>query len=264
MFRAQQKVKNVDEGKKIVQEALNAYNETLKAVDFLDHGQKDNALDALAQAVGKLDILVASFPQVAFLPINSQVKTLNIAADLDSIRRQREQVESLVKNGYLQQARRMLDYFASEIRITSVNLPMATYPAAIKAAAKLIEENKLQEAKDSLAATLSTVVITENSIPIPVINSQFLIKQASQITATTTPDKLSKDKKSQVLALLDRANQELEIAEELGYGKRDWEFAQLNKDIHEIEGKVTNNEESLNFFDKLKVRLENFKNRISI
>src|SRR5271165_4667051 len=91
--QAQQKVKNDDEGKKIVQEALNAYNETLKAVDFLDHGQKDKALDALAQAVGKLDILVASFPQVALLPINSQVQTLNVAADLDSIKRQREQVE---------------------------------------------------------------------------------------------------------------------------------------------------------------------------
>ena len=60
------------------------------------------------------------------------------------------------------------------------------------------------------------------------------------------------------------ANKELEIAEELGYGKRDWEFAQLNKDINEIESKVTKNEESLSFFDKLKVRLENFKNRISI
>ena len=261
--QAQQKVKNEDEGKKIVQEALNAYNETLKAVDFLDQGQKDKALDVLAQAVGKLDILVASFPQVAFLPINSQVQTLNLSADLDSIKRQRDQVETLVKNGYLQQARRMLDYFASEIRITSVNLPMATYPAAIKAAAKLIEENKLKEAKDSLAATLSTVVITENSIPIPVINSQFLIKQASQITAATTPDKLSKDKKDQALDLLNRANHELEIAEELGYGKRDGEFAQLNKDINEIESKVTNNEESLSFFDKLKVRLEDFKNRIS-
>ena len=179
-------------------------------------------------------------------------------------RRQRDQVEYLVKNGYLQQARRMLDYFASEIRITSVNLPMATYPAAIKAAAKLIEENKLKEAKDSLAATLSTVVITENSIPIPVINSQFLIKQASQITATTTPDKLSKDKKNQALDLLNRANHELEIAEELGYGKRDGEFSKLNKDINEIEGKVTKNEESLSFFYKLKFRLENFKNRISI
>jgi len=262
--QAQQKVKNDDEGKKIVQEALNAYNQTLKAVDFLDQGQKDKALDALAQAVGKLDILVASFPQVAFLPINSQVQTLNLSADLDNIKRQRDQVEYLVKNGYLQQARRMLDYFASEIRITSVNLPMATYPAAIKAAAKLIEENKLKEAKDSLAATLSTVVITENSIPIPVINSQFLIKQASQITATTTPDKLSKDKKNQALDLLNRANHELEIAEELGYGKRDGEFSKLNKDINEIEGKVTKNEESLSFFDKLKVRLENFKNRISI
>ena len=262
--QAQQKIKNDDEGKKVVQEALNAYNETLKAVDFLDQGQKDKALDALAQAVGKLDILVASFPQLAFLPINSQVQTLNLSADLDNIKRQRDQIETLVRNGYLQQARRMLDYFASEIRITSVNLPMATYPAAIKAAAKLIEENKLKEAKDSLAATLSTVVITENSIPIPVINSQFLIKQASQITAATTPDKLSKDKKNQALDLLNRANHELEIAEELGYGKRDGEFAQLNKDINEIESKVTNNEESLSFFDKLKVRLENFKNRISI
>lgn len=261
--QTQQKETKEEEGKKIIQEALNAYDETLNAVDHLDKKEKDKALEALERAVGKLDILVGRFPEIAYLPIHVDVQTLNVVADLGTIKRQRDEIESLVKNGYLQAARQMLDYLVSEIRITSVNLPMSTYPTAIRGAAKLIEENKLEEAKKSLATTLSTIVTFENSIPIPVLNSQSLIKEAAKITAETTPAKLSKDKKDEALALLKRAHQELEVAEELGYGKRDWEFAEVHKDIKEIESKVTKNEESASFFDQLKTRIEGFKNRIS-
>ncbi|MBF0571713.1 MAG: YfdX family protein [Candidatus Omnitrophica bacterium] len=259
----QQKETQKTEDKKLIQEALNAYDQTLKAVGFLDKGNKDKAFEALEQAVGKLDILTARFPQLAYLPINMNVGTLSLNENLDAIKQHRAEVESLIKNGYLQAARRILDNLVSEIRITSVNLPMSTYPTAIRGAASLIQENKIAEAQKSLQVTLSTLVILENSIPIPILNSQSYLQGASKIVSSITPDKLTQDKKDQVQALLKKANDQLEIAEELGYGKHDVEFAQLYKDIQEIKNKITNNQESSSFLDKLKIRLEDFKNRIS-
>lgn len=251
------------EFKKVLDEALNAYEETMKAIDHLDKGEKDKALEALERSVGKMDILIGRYPEIAYLPIDIDVQTLDVVSDLTTIRQQRDEVEFLVKKGYLQAARRMLAYMASEIRVISTNLPMETYPTAIRGIARLIEEDKLEEAKRSLATTLSTVVRFERSIPIPVLNSQALIAEASKIISEETPEELANDKKDEALVLLKRAHEELDIAEALGYGKKNWEFAEIHKDIKEIESKVKSNEKSGGLLDGLKERLEEFKNRIS-
>jgi len=252
-----------EENKKIVKEALSAYEQTLKAVEHLDKGEKDKAIEALEKSVGKMDILIGRYPELAYLPISIDVQTFDVVNDLETIKRQRDEVQFLVKQGYLQAARRLLNYMASEIRVTSVNLPMETYPTAIRGIARLIEEDKLDLAKKALQTTLSTLVSFERSIPIPVLNSQILIAEASKIINETTPDKLSKEKKDEALALLKRAHQELEIAEELGYGKRNWEFAEIHKDIREIEDKVKKNKKSKGLLEDLKKRVEEFKNKIS-
>ncbi len=251
------------EFKKVLDEALNAYEETVKAIEHLDKGEKDLAIQALERSVGKMDILIGRYPEIAYLPIDIDVQTLDVVSDLATIRQQRDEIEFLVKKGYLQAARKMLAYMASEIRVISTNLPMKTYPTAIRGVARLIEEDKLEEAKNSLATTLSTVIRFERSIPIPVLNSQALIAEATKIINKEGAEELSKDKKDEALALLKRAHEELDIAEELGYGKRNWEFAEIHNAIKEIENKVKINEKSVGLLDSLKERLEKFKNRIS-
>lgn len=247
----------------LIQDALKAYDETVAAVKALDKDDKKGALEALERAVGKLNIVLGRRPELALIPIQSKVETIDIVSGIPTIETKRAEVEFLVKQGYLQAARRLLDTLASEIRITTANLPMETYPVAIRGIARLIEEDKIDEAKAALQQVLSTVVAIERSIPIPIINCQFLLGEAQKITEEVKPKGLSQEKKDRALGMLKQAKVELEMAEELGYGRRDREFKEIRDDIREIEDKIKQGEMTGNLFDKLKERLTVFKNRIS-
>lgn len=98
---------------------------------------------------------------------------------------------------------------------------------------------------------------------IPVLNSQFMIAKASDITKDTNPKDLADDKKEEALDALKKAKEQLKIAELLGYGKKDREFAEIDKDIREIEGKISKNEKTVKLFDELIKRMSDFKQRIS-
>ncbi len=251
------------ESEELIQEALNAYEETRAAVEALNENDKKRALAALERAVGKLNIVLGRRPELALIPIQSQVETVDIITDLPTIERKRAEVEFLVKKGHLQAARQLLDSLVSEIRITTVNLPMETYPVAIRGIARLIEEDKINQAKLALQQVLSTIVVIERSIPIPIINSQYLISEAQRITKENTPGGLSEKKKDQALEMLKQAKSELKIAEELGYGRRNKEFKEIRDDIREIEDKIKQRENTGNLFDRLKQRLNIFKNNIA-
>jgi len=73
----------------------------------------------------------------------------------------------LLKKGRVQDARALVSGLASEIIIEVVNIPLATYPDAIKAVVPLIEAGKVKEAKAALVAALNTLVITRHIIPLP-------------------------------------------------------------------------------------------------
>jgi hypothetical protein len=253
----------VRESAELVQDALNAYDETINAVDALNEGDKDKALEALERAVGKLNIVLGRRPQLALIPIQSKVETIDINADLPTIEIKRAEVEFLMKQGHLQAARKLLDTLVSEIRVTTANLPMETYPVAIRGIARLLEEDKIEEAKRALQQILSTVVIIERSVPIPIINSQLLIAEAQKVTEETNPEELSSDKKDDALDMLKQAKVELEIAEALGYGRKNREFKEIRDDIVEIEKKIGKSEKTGNLFDDLKERLNIFKNKVS-
>jgi hypothetical protein len=70
---------------------------------------------------------------------------------------------------------------ASETVVSVSNIPLATYPAAIKDAAKLIDENKTNEAKSALQTALNTQVVTETIIPLPVVLAQASLKEAETL-----------------------------------------------------------------------------------
>ena len=67
----------------------------------------------------------------------------------------------------MQKARPIVANLASEIVIETDNLPMATYPAAIKSAARLIDSGKIDDAKAELARALNTLVVTSVAFPLP-------------------------------------------------------------------------------------------------
>ncbi|MDT3779143.1 YfdX family protein [Nitrospira sp. MA-1] len=134
----------------MVKEALNALSETKKALKSLEDGNTKDALAALAEVTGQLEIVISRDPDLAFVPVDVEVTTSDIYADLDSIKKANEQAEDFLQNGEVQQARVLLSGLASELVLTRVSLPLATYPDAIRAVAPLIDQGKIEEAKAAL------------------------------------------------------------------------------------------------------------------
>ncbi len=65
--------------------------------------------------------------------------------------------------------------------IIVVNLPLVSYPDALKLASKYIIDNQVEKAKEVLRVALSTFTEVEYIIAIPVVNALELISTASNI-----------------------------------------------------------------------------------
>ncbi len=253
-IKRQQAKEQAKANQKLVAEAMVAIQETQHAMDALDKGKKDEALKSMATVLGKLELLLERNPHLALVPIDAQSQVINLIGDLNQIEKMRKQVKDLIDKGYLQDARRILDNMVSEIRVTTSYIPLKTYPAAIKLAARLIDQNETQKAKIVLANALSAIVIKEVSIPIPVINAQAMVDLAAD-SVDTHPQK--------ALELLKEAQYQIKVAEALGYGNRDKEFKNILEDIETIKNKIKHEEKTGGLFDSLKERLQKFKERIS-
>lgn len=250
--------------RELIEEAFGAIDETQNALAALEEDNTDKALKALEKVIGKLELILAREPALSLIPIDAGAETINTASDIDTVKKMKSEVKSLINKGNLPEARVLLNLLASEVRVKTVYLPIKTYPIAIKEAVRLIDDNKIDEAKQAISAVLATMVITERSIPIPVLNTQVLVKEASDIIKEEKdPSKLKKEKKDEALKMLEDARYQLRLGEELGYGKKSKEFAELQKDIDEIENNIRKDEKSAGLFSKLRSRLAIFKEDIS-
>ncbi len=257
---AQSHVKSVTEAKtsenrqKIVEEAVAALNETKNALAALDANKKAEAIAALGKVVGQLEIIIAREPELAFAPIDVRVTTHDLYASLKTIELAKKEAEDLLEDGEVQKARILLKDLASEIVISVVNLPLATYPDAIKAVIPLIDKDKFDEAKAALQAALNTLVVTTHVIALPVIRAEQMLIEAEKLAET---EKRS-DKDNKVLSdLLQNARFQLEMAAALGYGDKK-EYKDFYKQIEEIQKKTDDGKSGKGFFEKVKHSLSNF------
>jgi tetratricopeptide (TPR) repeat protein len=251
-------VEAVDEASTaIIDEAVMAIEQTSAAIKAINDKDKKKAMEAMERVTGKLELLVARNPNAAFIPVEVTTTTSDLIADLEAIKVLKKVAEEAIEDDYLQVAREAIADLESQVEITTVSLPLATYPAAMKAAAILLDANKMDEAKVALYTALNTLVIETEVIPLPILKAEVMI------AAAMTEDAKDEDKKKEVLNLLDNAEYQLIMAEELGYGKRDKEYKELNKAIKEIKKSIKDNGESQGLFSKLKNKLNNFKNRTS-
>ena len=232
----------------LVSEAIDALAETENAIEAIDDNQKDKALEALARATGKLDIILARSPELALVPADYTITVIDIAPnDAESIEDTRSQARSALSKGDIPKARELLNNLRSEILTTVDNLPLATYPQAMKEAARLLDSDKTAEAREVLATALSTLVVTETAQPIPVISAENLIDKAS--------DREDKDKS---LELLSEARTQLELAQNLGYAESDPEYAELKEEIESLKSNIEEDENTDNAFSQLKSKISGF------
>lgn len=238
--------------KKLIADATAALAETHKALKALENKKNAEALKALAQVTGKLDLIVARDPKLAQAPVDVQVVTYDVLANLDAIKETIKDAKTYLNDGEIQKARPLVANLASEIQFRTIYIPLASYPAAIKAIAPLIDAGKIDDAKAGLQAALNTLVVTtDNVIPLPKLRAEHLLKQAQDLAEKKDRSNEENDK---LAKHLQAAREQLQMAELLGYGQKK-DYNPLYEQISEIETKSAGGKSGTGWFDKVKQQL---------
>ncbi len=241
---------------KLIEEGISSIDITNQALAAIEGGNKDKAIELIEKGVGKLEVLLARDPDLVLIPINNTIKTEDFQGDLESIKTIKKAVKKAIEDDYFQVLRDEIAKLGSEVRIETVSIPILTYPDALRLSASFLENNEIDLAKETLQTALNTLVISEQRIPLPILRAESLLEKAK------TQDAKDDDMKKEVLTLLENAEYQLILAEELGYGNRDKEYKELNDAIIEIRKSVKADSDSQGLFDKIIEKLSTFKDKI--
>ena len=237
--------------KALMADATSAIQETQAALKTLDEGKTSQAIAALERATGKLDLILARDPKLELAPAGVAVATYDVQGGLDAVKQVRKEAEDLIESGRLQEARHLLKNLASETVISVSNIPLATYPDAIKRAVKLIDDNKPGDAKRVLQAALNTQVVVDTVIPLPVVKAQELLKTAEDLAQKKNRTKEDNDR---LKRSFDGANDQLQLAQALGYGTKK-DFDKLYQQLAEVREMSSDNQSGSGWFAKVKASI---------
>ena len=244
--------KTTDKRKEIVSEAVSTLRETQDALKLLDDGKNKEALAALERATGKLEIVLARDPKVSLVPTDVRVVTRDIYGSLDSIREAKVNAEKALRDGRVQEARNLLAALASETVISTTNIPLATYPGALKEAAKLVDNNKPAEAKSVLQTALDTLVVTDVTVPLPVVAAKINLEKAQELSKKKNR---TQQENKELTERVTAADTQIKYAQELGYGQKA-DFDSFHKQIAEIKAKTADGKSGANFFEQIMSYME--------
>jgi YfdX protein len=244
--------RTLNKRKEIVEEAVSSIRETQDALKQLEQGKSKEAQASIERATGKLEILLARDPNVSLVPIDVRILTEDVSGDLNSIKNAREEAARNLKDGRVQEARALLDDLVSESVISTTSLPLATYPTALKSAAKLIDENKLNDAKETLQTALDALEVSEAVIPLPILRSAIVLDKADDLVKIT---KRTPEQNKELAELITAADEEIKVAEVLGYGTQP-DFVSFHKEMAELRDKTSNGKSGTGFFDQIKISVD--------
>ena len=238
----------------LVKEALESLELSAKAIKQIDNKKTDEAKKSVEQALGKLESILASEKVPKLLPIDNRVVVKNFIGTSKDVEKVLKQVQTLLEENKVQEAGELLISLQSELDVSIVNLPLASYPDALKLASKYLIDNKPSKAKEVLAIALNTFVTEHEIIPIPLINSVKLVTVAAEI---------AKKDKEQALKHLARAKDEFHKAKALGYvSTSSTSYKQLDELIEKVEKEVKGENKAEELFKELSTKLKEFKDKI--
>jgi hypothetical protein len=239
---------------KLVKEALSSLELSAKALNALNNNQTEDAKKNIELALGKLESILLAKDTPKLLPIENRMVVKNFIGSAKDVEIALDKVKALLDKGHVQEAGELLYSLQSEIDITVVNLPLISYPDALKLASKYIIEEKPAKAKEVLRLALSTFTEVNQIIPIPLINTVQLVATASDI---------AKENREQALKHLAMASDELDKAEKLGYvSKSTTTYKELHQLIKGVEKEVKGPNKAEKLFKELGEKLKEFKEKI--
>lgn len=234
--------------KSLIDDAVDALDETQKALTALEDGDTDAALESLAIATGKLDLVIARNPSLALAPVDVRMVTHDLYATVEDIERIRELAAKDLKNGRLQDARALIEGLRSDIVVEVYNVPLATYPGAIKAITPLIDADKIEQAKVALQSALNTVVVTQHVHSLPVLRAEHMLTRAEELAEMEDREG---EQNEELTRLLDGARSQLEFAQVLGYGHES-DFKGFYEQLDKIAEKTKGGKSGTGFFDVIR------------
>ena len=237
-------------------EALLVIGETHEFLKMMDEGKEKEAIDFGHKLIGQFEVLLTKNPSLSFIPVDATFKTNELVTDIETVRSIVDASKDAMDDGYYQAAAKLLGDLRSEVVIESYYLPASTYPDAIKVAVALLEDGKMDAAKLITQNVLGTIVVEETVMPLPILKAEQMIIEAAKIDAK------NHDNADKVVNLLKNAHYQLLLAEEMGYGKHDKDYALLNTAIEDLQKSVNAKSDSGSSFDSLKIDIKKFKERL--
>jgi len=116
----------------VLKEAFDAADETRKALRELEDNDKTAAFKAMEKALGKLDLLLTRYPDASLAPLHATGEIVSLVAEKDDFESNLKPANEQMDLESVQVARDILDNLVSEIRISTVNIPLAVYADALR------------------------------------------------------------------------------------------------------------------------------------
>ncbi len=241
--------------KNLDKDAIAAVEETNKAVSAIAANKIGEARAAIERATGKIEVLVARNSATALIPVSLQVEVIDAAPqESNAIQQLAKDASKAVEAKDYPAARVLLYGLTSEIRVRTYSLPLISYPVALTEAARLLDQQKVQDANTVLLTALNTLAVIDRVTPLPLVLARAAIDQARQ---------QSQQNKTTAQALLETAKKQLQRSKDLGYTGRDPEYTALNSDISNLEKQLKGNGDATSVFAKLEDRFSAFVKRQS-
>jgi hypothetical protein len=240
---------------RLLKDAQIAIDDSHKALDALDQGKSQEALAALERVTGKLDLILARDPKLALAPVSTATVVRDLYANADTVKVAIKEAGNDLKDGKIQQARLLLEELASEVELQVTNIPLATYPGAIRAVVPLIDAGKNDEAKTSLQTALSTLVVERFVTPLATVRASAMLDEAEKLAEKSGR---TGDENKKLHDLVETARQQIELSETLGYGTRQ-DYKPLYAQLDEIQSKTEGGKSGKGFFDSVKASLKSLK-----
>lgn len=242
----------------IVKEAADALADIHQALDTLNNGDNKKAFYALQTASEKLDVVLAKHPYLKLIPTDVIVDTIDFPGDANAIEKAINKADDLLDDGKVQAARQLLGGLASEVRIATLNMPLGSFPPAIKNAMMMANKGENKAAADLLQDALDMLIETTDILPLPFVRAEALVNQASELEHRQ--DMSQEKSRDEILKLTDAAKEQLKIAELLGYGDAG-DFKSVYTEIDDIKEDL-HTQKSRVVWESIKRKLAGLKTKV--
>jgi len=232
-----------------------------EAVLLLETGSTVIAKKRLHSALTRLNRLIRNNPALRFAPILVSHILNDELNSYDVIQYKKQEINKQWQLGHAQKVRRMLNDFINDTTIRTLSIPIEQLYQMIQESRQLIILGQIEKAKLRIEALLKSIVISEHTIPFPLLRAELLIDQAEQITQQADNTNQNQPDSAVLQSLLSHAKYQLKLANALGYGSSE-RYRIFYQAIDGIKSLVNANQQTTKLFSKLRFAILNLKNEI--